>query len=277
MSKTETPTTRLARRTALQVSAAKAHLADILVESGETTLELKGSPSEVGKAVRAAVAANPDRGAKTALASIARAAEEQATKAPAKATPGKANGTGAAKKGTPAKANEAKTVAKAKADAKADDSKPTTGPRGELLDRKGAPLADGYTVTVGFREFEVAKHESLGKAEGRWGVLCVLHDRFHVLTGDTASASEAERQGSRKARATWCGGCQSQGASAAAVAKDDAKNTKAPAAKAPAKKSTPAKATAKAPAKKATPAKAKAKATKAEKDANLRKVVALLK
>jgi hypothetical protein len=93
--------------------------------------------------------------------------------------------------------------------AKAEEPRPATGPRGELLARKGSPgegrLAS-YVVTIGFQEFEVLKagpEAGTVAEEERWATVCVAHGN-HTFTD---SATLAERAGARKARAGWCKAC----------------------------------------------------------------------
>ena len=198
--------TKLTKRTSHQGIAASLYLADIVSEYTRSSITFSVDAQAAARRTDEAIAkalADKARGAAVALRSIRRALDGES--APAKAT--------------------TKTPAKAKAEP------PATGPRGELLDRKGVQLRGklrGYSVTVGFREFEVIKHSTLGKAEGRWAVRCVAHGSTKVVLGEKASAAEAERQGARKARAAWCPECR-----AADLAKVPAK---APAKAAPAKK-----------------------------------------
>ena len=92
------------------------------------------------------------------------------------------------------------------------EPKPATGPRGELIDRKGFAFEDaelaGYIVVLPFREFETARLNKAHQADeadtrSRWITRCTAHG----TTTPAANGTEAERQGARKARASWCKAC----------------------------------------------------------------------
>lgn len=130
----------------------------------------------------------------------------------AKAAPADPEPTGSKPKAAEADAHKAAKAAKeAKlVEAPAATARPATGPRGELLERKGFTYQDGpmagYVVKLPFREFETAKW-AYGAPTGShptWRTVCVVHGTHTAAD----SATDAERKGARKARAEWCKGCK---------------------------------------------------------------------
>ncbi len=92
------------------------------------------------------------------------------------------------------------------------EPKPATGPRGELIDRKGFAFEDaelaGYIVLLPFREFETVRLNKAHQADeadtrSRWITRCVAHGTVQLA----ANGTEAERQGARKAGRAGARGC----------------------------------------------------------------------
>lgn len=293
MSKYETIEIRLTGRTHHQIKAAERFIRkSVLVRTGNTTIDLKGTAPGIAREVDSAVAiaAASSRGEGTAMHSVKRAvaaaidrhdasadnvvlsatAKAAATRA-AKRAAAKAPAEAPAKKSTPVKAAAAKSAPAAEAEPKRTNS------RGVILDRVGEVIETGrgagYEVRLAFAEFETAKRPGDLSTGPAWVTICVKHGTVE----DADNAVAAERQGARKARSAWCSECERPAGVTATAAKQAVKAAKATPASKPVEATTgdgvpvgkavaKAVAAAKTAAKKSTPAKA-AKTAAAKKPA----------
>jgi len=195
---------KLTGRTPAQIFAAEHFLAEVTT-TGKTTITFTGSLVDAERATAEAIARNQDRGMSNALHSIRRALAKVVQ--PAAEAP-KAEVTDADRIAKAVKADDAIAARKA---AEAPAPKPATGPRGEILSRKGVLVEDGplagYIVSLPFREFEALKVSKANAdsvpAERRWATVCVEHGTHTFASNGT----EAEKAGARKNRQGWCAKC----------------------------------------------------------------------